>query len=97
MGVSLFLWAWFLYVVWVRTSGNQWARSEAKVDCPAGRGAAVLGLVAAAVSFLCAVGNVVHYLSLGDFGYALAFVFAVVALILARVILRTRQTLARTN
>jgi len=62
-----------------------------------GRGTAVLGLVAAAVAFLCAVGNVTYYLSVGDFGYALAFLFAVVAMILARVILRTRETLARTS
>jgi hypothetical protein len=62
-----------------------------------GRSVAVLGLVAAAVAFLCAVGNVIHYFSVDNFGYALAFLFAVVALILARVILRTRETLARTS
>jgi hypothetical protein len=62
-----------------------------------GRSPAILGLVAAAVAFFGAVGNVAHYLTVGDLGYALAFLFAVVALILARVILRTRDTLAQAS
>ncbi|MDQ0636396.1 hypothetical protein QFZ40_004367 [Arthrobacter pascens] len=66
-------------------------------DLMFGRSPAIMGLVAAAVAFFCAVGNVFHYLTVGDLGYALAFLFAVVAMVLAFIILRTRETLTRTS
>ncbi|MBP2269212.1 uncharacterized protein (DUF58 family) [Pseudarthrobacter sp. PvP004] len=66
-------------------------------DLKFGRSPAILGLAAATGALLCAVGNIVHYLTAGGLGYVLAFLFAAVALILARVILRTYEALTRTN